>query len=104
MLSRRINLLNTAVFALIGALNFLLSPAQADAGVGVGASVADSLLDKGVIEPVHYSRRFGWHCGMWRSYGHEHKESCHRARGFWGNSEEGRYGAWRRRFGARAPC
>ena len=54
VLSRRINLLNTAVFALIGALNFLLSPAQADAGVGVGPSVADSLLDKGVIERVHY--------------------------------------------------
>src|SRR6478672_7979522 len=49
VLSRRINLLNTAVFALIGALNFLLSPAQADAGVGVGPSVADSLLDKCVM-------------------------------------------------------
>ena len=100
VLSRRINLLNTAVFALIGALNFLLSPAQADAGVGVGASVADSLLDKGVIEPVHYSGRYGWHWGMWKSYGHEHKESCHRAHGYWGHSEEGRYGASRRRFGA----
>ena len=94
------NLLNTAVLALIGALNLLLWSAQTDAGVGVGASVADSVLGEGVIEPVHYSRRYGWHCGMWKPYGHEHKESCHRARGFWGNSEEGRYGAWRRRFGA----
>src|SRR6476661_1571046 len=100
VLSRRMNLLNTAVFALIGALNFLLSPAQTNAGVGVGASVAESLLDKGVIEPVHYSRRYGWHWGMWKSYGHEHNQSCHRADGYWGHSEEGRYGASRRRFGA----
>src|SRR6476620_4223994 len=46
---KRASRLNTAVFALIGALNFLLSPAQADAGVGVGPSVADSLLDKCVM-------------------------------------------------------
>ena len=93
------NFFNTAVFALIGALN-LHSPAQTDVGVGVGAGVADSLLDKGIIEPVHYSRRYGWHCGMWKALGHEHKESCHRAGSYWGHSEEGRYGVWRRRFGA----
>jgi hypothetical protein len=100
VLSRGMNFLNTAGFALIAALNFLLPPAQTDAGVRVGASVADSLPYKGVIEPVHYSRRYGWHYGMWKSYGHEHKESCHRAGGYWNNSEESRCGAWRRRFGA----
>ena len=92
------NSLNTAVFAFIGSLNFLLSPSQPDRGVGVEAPVADSFLDKGVVEPVHYSKRYGWHCGMWKPYGHKHKESCHRASGY--HSEEGRYGAWRRRFGA----
>jgi hypothetical protein len=81
----------TAVFALIAALNLLSSPAQT-AGVAVGASVADSLLDKSVIEPVHYSRRYGWQC-----HGQGHKESCHRTGGY---REESRYGASPWRFGA----
>ncbi len=79
----------------LGALTFLVSPSQTNAVVGVGPS--HSLLDKGVIEAVHYGR-YGWHCGM-RNYGHEHRETCQRTRGggYWGNSD----GAWRRRpFGA----
>lgn len=95
MLSGRVNLLDMTVFgfvALIGALT--------GAAVGDGPSVADSSLDKGVIELVHHSKRYGWHCGMSKSYDHEHKESCRRERGHWGDSEESRYGAWRPRFGA----
>jgi hypothetical protein len=80
----------------LGALTILISQSQTDRSVGVGP--AHSLLDKGVIGPVHYSRRYGWHCGM-RNYGHEHTGTCRRTRegGYWGDSD----GVWRRRpFGA----
>jgi len=80
----------------VGAVTFLVSTSQTNADVGVRPS--DGLLDRGEIEPVHYSRRYGWHCGM-RNYGHEHRETCQRRRegGYSGHSD----GAWRRRpFGA----
>ena len=97
--NRRESMSRLGPVTLIGALTCLAYSHQSNAAVGVAPSVADSL--QGVVEPVHYSRRYGWHCGMWKSYGHEHKESCHRAGGYWGDREEGRYGAWRRRlFGA----
>ena len=88
--------------ALIGALTLLASPSETNAAVGVGPFVADSLLPESLVEPVHYSRRYGWHCGM-RNYDHEHRETCQRMRerGYWGSSEGSQYGAWRRRlFGA----
>jgi len=66
----------------LGALTFLVSPSQTNAAAGVGPS--DSQLDKGVIEPVHYGKRYGWHCGM-RNYGHEHRENCHEG-GYWGDT------------------
>ena len=92
-------MLRFGLVALIGALtSFLVPPNQANAATGSGPSVFDSLVEKGIIEFVHYSRRYGWHCGMWKPYGHKHKEGCHRASGY--HSEEGQYGAWRRRFGA----
>lgn len=82
-------------FALSGALTLLLSPAQIDAAMG-GASVGD----KGVIEPVHYSKHYERRRGLLKCYGHEHKEGCRRACGYWGDNEESRYEAWRWRFGA----
>ena len=77
-------------FGAFGALTFLIFsnhtnfifPSQNNAAGEVGPS--DSLLDKAVIEPVHYSRRYGWHCGM-RNYGHEHRENCHEG-GYWGDT------------------
>jgi hypothetical protein len=83
----------------IGALTFLNSPHQTNAVVAVGRSVADAGRDKGFVEHVHYSRRYGWHCGM-RNYGYEHRKTCQWTRegGYWGGSEESRYGAWRRRL------
>jgi hypothetical protein len=91
-------MLRFGLVALTGALTFLLAPSQTNATVGVGSVVADSLVDKGVIELVHFSRRYGWHCGM-RKYDHEHRETCQRTREhrYWGDSEGSRYGGWRRR-------
>ena len=51
-----------ALVLLIGALTFLASPQQAEAAMashGLGAAVADSVLDQGIVDPVHYSRRYG---------------------------------------------
>ena len=48
MLSRRTDPMKMAVFALMGALSLLFSPAQGDAAVG--ASVSGCLRDKGVTE------------------------------------------------------
>ena len=77
----------------LSALTFLVSPTQTNAAVRVGPS--DSLLHKGVIEPVHYIRRYGWHCSMGK-YNHEHREICRRTR-----EGRDRDGTWRRRpFGA----
>jgi hypothetical protein len=93
--------------ALIGALTCLVYSHQSNAAVGVAPSVGDSLLLESVVEPVHYSRRYGWHCGM-RNYGHEHSEACQPRREdhYWGGTDGSRYGAWRRRlFGAGGtPC
>jgi hypothetical protein len=47
--------------------------------VGVGPFVANSLRKDNVVERVHYSRRYGWHCGI-RAYGHRHKEACQQTR------------------------
>jgi len=71
--------------ALIGALTCLVYSHQSNAAVGVAPSVGDSLLLESVVEPVHYSRRYGWHCGM-RNYGHEHSEACQPRREdhYWG--------------------
>ena len=91
-------MLRFGLVALTGALTFLLAPSQTNATVGVGSIVANSLVDKGVIELVHFSRRYGWHCGM-RKYGHDHREACQRQRegGYWSDDD----GAWKRRpFGA----
>ena len=65
--------------AVLSASTFLVSSTQTDAAVGVGPFVADSLLEKSVVEPVHYSRRYGWHCGIW-AYGHRHKEAYQQTR------------------------
>jgi hypothetical protein len=65
--------------ALVGALTCLVYSHQSNTAVGVRPSIADSLLPESVVEPVHYSRRYGWHCGM-RNYGHEHREACQRRR------------------------
>ena len=85
-----------AVFALMGALSLLFSPAQGDAAVG--ASVSGCLRDKGVTETGAPQQTLALrHVEvLW----HEHKESCHRAGSYRGDSEESRYGAWRWRFGA----
>ena len=69
-----------ALALLIGVLTFLSSPPQTEAAVASPAlrpAVAD-LLDQGIVESVHYSRRYGWHCGMWERYGHGHPEYCYR--------------------------
>ena len=87
--------LRVGLIALIGALmSFLVPPSQANAATGSGPSVFDSLVEKGIIEFVHYSRRYGWHCGM-RKYGHDHREACQRQRegGYWSDDD----GAWKRR-------
>jgi hypothetical protein len=47
----------------LGALTFLVSPSQTNAAAGVGPS--DSLLDKGVIEPVHALWLALWHAELW---------------------------------------
>ena len=73
-------MLRFGLHAVTGALTFLVAPSQINAAVEIGSSVAESLIDKGFIEPVHYSSRYGWHCGM-RNYGHEHRKSCQRAYG-----------------------
>jgi hypothetical protein len=75
--------------SLIG-LTFLFF-SQASATEKIGLSIG------AVVRPVHYSRLYGWHCGM-RT--HRHKKTCGWSRGgYWGDSEE--YQAWRRRsFGA----
>ena len=88
--------------ALIVTLTFLVSQSHSNAALGVGPSVAAGGRDKGVVEPVHYSGRYGWHCGM-RNYGHEHRDACQcrREGGYWSDSDRSRYGAWQRRlFGA----
>ena len=88
--------------AVLGAVTFLISSTQTDAAVGVVSFVADSVLERSVVEPVHYSGRHGWHWGI-RNYDHEHRETCTRTRegGYWGDSDASRYKAWRRRlFGA----
>jgi hypothetical protein len=64
-------------FASLPALN----PAQAAVG-----SYGSALAEHSSVVPVHYSQRYGWHCGMWERYGHSHKEICWRMRhgGYWG--------------------
>jgi hypothetical protein len=90
-------MLRFRLIAITGALTLLVSSGRSNVAVVIGPSVADSLVDEGMTELVHYSRRYGWHCGM-RNYNHEHRETCRRAREG-GYSE--RNGAWRRRpFGA----
>ena len=87
---------------LIRAQTFVVFPGELDATVAVGLSVTDSLGDTGVVEPVHYSRRYGWHYGM-RNYSQEHRDTCQRTRedGYWGGGEVNLCGALRRRlFGA----
>jgi hypothetical protein len=101
VLNRRMNPLNTPFFglvALIGGLILLFSPAQTYAAMGVETFVARSGLAKGAIKFVHYNKRHGWHC-LSKSHGHEQKKSCRRAIRHSGDSEESRYGVWRRRFG-----
>jgi hypothetical protein len=91
--------------AVLGAVTFLISSTQTDAAVGVVAFVADSVLERSVVEPVHYRRRHGWHCEM-RSYNHEHRKTFQRMREgvYWDDSSRTRYESFRRRsFGAGAP-
>jgi hypothetical protein len=78
--------------SLIG-LTVLFFPSWASATEKIGLSIG------AVVQPVHYSRLYGWHCGM-RNYDHRHKKTCQWSRGgYWGDSEG--YRAWRRRsFGA----
>ena len=81
-----------ALGLLLGAVTFLAAPQQAQAAMashGSGAAVAVSVLDQGIVEPVHYSKRYGWHCGMYERYGHGHKEACWRG-GYWGGGGWGR--------------
>ena len=90
-------MLRFRIVAITGALTLLVSSDRSNAAVVIGTSVAESMVDKGIIELVHYGRRYGWHCGM-RKYSHEHRETCQRTRE--GGSSD-RDGAWRRRpFGA----
>lgn len=67
-------------FASLPALN----PAQAAVG-----SYDSALAEHSSVVPVHYSQRYGWHCGMWERYGHSHKEICWRMRhgGYWGGGQ-----------------
>ena len=87
-------------FALtIGALTFLSSPHQTQAAAAshvLGRDVADNVLDQNIVDPVHYSRRYGWHCGMWERYGHGHREICWRMRhgGYWGGGGGSRRHHW----------
>ena len=76
-------------------LTFLFFPSQTSGAGEIGLAVANSAI----VQPVHYSKLYGWHCGM-RNYDHRHKETCQWSRGgYWDDSEE--YRAWRRRsFGA----
>jgi hypothetical protein len=57
-------------------------------------SVVDSLRPESVLEPVHYSSQYGYHCGM-KNYPHEHKAECAPQM-----RQEGRYQGRRRGFGA----
>jgi hypothetical protein len=80
------------VIPLMGAaLTFLVFPSQAHAAMRGGPFMGNSPLDRDVVEPVHYSRRYGWHCGKSKVYGHEHREVCQRTR-------EGADWSWRRRW------
>src|SRR5262245_11579302 len=78
--------------SLIG-LIFLFFPSQTSATEKMGLSIGH------VVQPVHYSRLYGWHCGM-RTYDHKYKKTCQWWRGgYWDDGDE--YRAWRRRsFGA----
>jgi hypothetical protein len=78
--------------ALVAALTCLAYSHQSSAAIRVAPSVADSIRPESVIEPMHYSSQYGYHCGM-RNYPHEHREACQRTR-------EGGYPGRRRGFGA----
>jgi len=91
-----------AVAILASSLGFLCSePKAGAASFGAAAKVLKGIADSKVldednssVQQVHYSRRFGWHCGMWEYYGHSHPEFCWRGRyggpgGYWGG------GGWR---------
>jgi hypothetical protein len=91
--------------ALIAALVFLSCPKHAEAAVtgpGLTPSIADALIAGGMFEPVHYSGRWGWHCGMGR-FGHSHPNRCWGGGGAWWRGPGWRpYGpAWRGRSGCR---
>ena len=64
----------------------------------LGAPVVDSLRPESVVEPVHYSSIYGYHCGM-RNYPHTHKEECQQTREGRQSREEGSK-LRRRGFGA----
>lgn len=76
--------------SLIG-LTFLFFPGQANATEKTGLST------DAVVQPAHYSRLYGWHCGM-RNYDHRHKKACQRSRGGYGGDGEDR-ASRRRSFG-----
>jgi hypothetical protein len=78
----KLSLLSVAVLA--SGLAVLSSGQTAEAAIGVPLGV-NKALDKNGVQQIHYSRRYGWHCGMWERYGHGHREACWRMRhGGWG--------------------
>jgi hypothetical protein len=65
-----------AVVAILASgLGLLVSEPKADAAsFGSVTSIHPTNASDGALQRVHYSNRYGWHCGMWEYYGHSHRE------------------------------
>jgi len=86
------SLLGLAILA--SGLVLLSSGPSADAAfVGPVKSIPYRNVTNDGLQQVHFSHRYGWHCGMWEYYGHSHPDHCWRGRyggpGYYG-------GGWRR--------
>ena len=66
-------------------LAFLSSGETAEAAVGLIGGV-NKVIEGDSVQPIHYSHRYGWPCGMWERYGHGHMEQCWRRGPRWGAS------------------
>ena len=73
-----------AVAILASGLGLLVTGSRAEAAsFGSLKSIPQSNASD-AIQQVHYSHRYGWHCGMWEYYGHSHPEYCRRGPGYYG--------------------
>jgi len=63
---------------LLAAGVFFLAPNAGHAAMAGTSQNPDVTIvdrDGGLLKPVHYSHRWGWHCGR-RGFGHHHRERC----------------------------